>query len=68
MTQKNREELARLLRASLGKKRAKAVPLTKFSPKTDTIWEIGDIGRLVQEFEDFLKNEWELDSYLKIGK
>jgi hypothetical protein len=54
MPQKNRQELAKFLKASLGKKRAKAVPLSKFSPKTDTIWEAGDINRLVQEFEDFL--------------
>jgi hypothetical protein len=62
-----RTDLAKLLKAALGKKRAKTVTLSGFSPKTDTIWEASDIKRVTKEFEDFLTKEWDSESYLKIS-
>jgi hypothetical protein len=49
---------APLLKAALGKKKAKTVTLSRFSPKTDTIGEPGGIKRVAKEFEVFLTREW----------
>jgi hypothetical protein len=61
-----RQELAKLFKVVLGKKRAKTVSLTAFNPKTDVIWDRGELGRLVEEFEGFVNEQWEDGKYLKI--
>jgi hypothetical protein len=63
---KRRQELARLFKAVLGKKRAKTVSLKAFNPKTDVIWDRAELGRLVKEFEGFVTEQWEDGKYLKI--
>ena len=63
---KRRQELAKLFKAVLGKKRAKAVSLKAFSPTTDVIWDRAELGRLVKEFEGFVTDQWEEGKYLKI--
>ena len=60
-----RQELARRFNV-LGKKRAKTVSLKAFNPKTDVIWDRGELGRLVKEFEGFVNDQWEDGKYLKI--
>ena len=61
-----RQELAKLFKAVLGKKCAKTVSLRAFSPKTDVIWDQNELGRLVEEFEGFVTGQWEEGKYLKI--
>jgi hypothetical protein len=63
---KNRPSLAKLLKALLGKKRAKTVALRAFAPKTDIVWEKADIARVVSEFDAYLTSQWEDGVYLKI--
>jgi len=68
MPAKARRELAKLLKALLGKKQAKTVCLRNFFPQTDTVWEHGDIERVTGEFRDYLEGQWEAEAYLKIER
>jgi hypothetical protein len=68
MPAKKRKDLAKLLKAILGKKRAKPVCLRGFTPRTETVWEETDIERVVGEFRAYLDGQWEPDVYLKIEK
>jgi hypothetical protein len=68
MPSKKRKDLAKLLKAILGKKRAKPVCLRGFAPQTETVWEKSDIERVVAEFRAYLDGQWEPDVYLKIEK
>jgi hypothetical protein len=66
MPSKDRKNLAKLLKALLGKKSARVVRLSDFHPKTETLWEAQDIENMASEFREFLKGQWEKDIYLKI--
>lgn len=66
MPAKKRQELARLFKAVLGKKRAKTISLKAFRPATDVVWERRELHRLVNEFEEFLNGQWEDGKYFKI--
>jgi len=68
MPSKARKELAKLLKALLGKKHAKTVSLRNFFPHNDTVWEQGDIERVTGEFRDYLEGQWEAEVYLKIER
>ena len=61
-----RREVAKILKNVLGKKKAKTVSLKAFSPKTDVIWDRGELVTLVKEFEQFVGKQWEDGKYLKI--
>jgi len=63
---KKRQELARLLKAILGKKQPKTVSLLAFRPATTVLWEKADMARVVKEFDDFLNRQWEEGKYLKL--
>lgn len=66
MPGKDRKGLAKLLKAVLGKKKAKLVRLSDFDPQTKTIWEEPDLDRVVTEFREYLAGQWAPDVYLKI--
>lgn len=66
MPAERRRDLAKFFKAVLGNKRAKTVSLKTFSPTTDVVWDRGEVVRLVQEFEEFVNNQWEDGTYLKI--
>jgi hypothetical protein len=63
---KARRELARLLKAVLGKKQPKSVSLQAFHPVTNVLWEKADVARVVKEFDEFLNRQWEDGKYLKL--
>jgi hypothetical protein len=66
MPSKGRQELAKLFKVAIGKKRAKKISLRSFNPKCDVVWDRDEVGRLVQEFENFISEQWEDGTYLKI--
>jgi len=63
---KKRQELAKVLKAVLGRKQPKSVSLQAFRPATNILWERADVARAVSEFEDFLNSQWEEGKYLKL--
>jgi hypothetical protein len=61
-----RKELAKALRRVVGKKRAKTVSLSSFRPPVDIVWDQSDLSRVVKAFEQFLREQWDDESYLKV--
>jgi hypothetical protein len=66
MSPGDRQALAKILRNALGKRREKVLLLSSFNPSTQLIWEKSDIERVVKEFEKFITDAWQDDTYLKI--
>jgi hypothetical protein len=65
MPSKGRLELAKLFEVAIGKKRAKTISLRSFNPKCDVVWDRDEVTRLVQDFEDFISEQWEDGTYLR---
>ncbi|MGD0129612.1 MAG: hypothetical protein ABSF46_30180 [Terriglobia bacterium] len=63
---KERQALAKELRAALGNKSQKPVRLSQFAPKTTTLFEQREINDVVSEFKEYLSSQWEDGSYLKL--
>jgi hypothetical protein len=66
MPSKDRQELAKLLKVAIGKKRAKTISLRSFNPKCDVVWDRDEVARLVRDFEEFIAEQWEDGTYLRI--
>lgn len=62
----NRKELAKVLKLTVGKKRARTVSLSSFRPPVAIIWDQEDLNRVVEGFEQFLRAQWDDESYLKV--
>ena len=65
---KERQALAKQLKAALGNKSQKTVRLSDFAPKTTTVFERGEIEDVVDDFKKFVEEQWEDGSYLRIEK
>ena len=61
-----RQQMARELKAILGRKQPKSLSLRSFRPAVSILWERDDLARLVREFNDFLTSQWEEGKYLKL--
>jgi hypothetical protein len=61
-----RQELAKVLKLAVGRKRAKTVSLSSFRPPVDIVWDQDDLNRVVKGFEQFLLTQWDDESYLKV--
>ncbi len=68
MPSQQRRELAKVLKAALGRKQPKSVSLKAFRPTTSVLWDRADVARVVQEFDDFLNRQWEEGKYLKLDE
>ena len=68
MPKPDRKALAKELKAALGGKTAKVVPIGSFTPKTTVLWEKTDIDTVVDEFKDYLKGQWKDGQYIQIEK
>jgi hypothetical protein len=68
MEGKERQALARQLKAALGNRAQKTVRLSEFAPKTTTLFERGEIDEVVGEFKKFVEGQWEDGSYLRLEK
>jgi hypothetical protein len=66
MPQKDRKTLAKQLKAALGGKRVKSVSIRGFVPGTTVVWDKGDIETVVQEFRQYLQDQWEDGHYFNI--
>jgi hypothetical protein len=65
---KERQALAKQLKAALGNKSQKTVRLADFAPKTTTVFEQGEIDDVASEFKKYLESQWEDGSYLRLEK
>jgi hypothetical protein len=68
MPQKDRKALAKQLKAPLGGKSVKNVSIRGFVPGTTVIWEKGDIETVVQEFRQYLEEQWQDGHYFNIER
>jgi hypothetical protein len=68
MAGKERQALAKQLKAALGNKAQKTVRLSEFSPKTTTLFEPAEIDDVVGDFKKFVERQWEEGSYLRLEK
>jgi hypothetical protein len=64
MPQEKRKQLAKYLKAVLGKKKSKAISLSAFSPKNAVIFEEKEIESAVTEFRKYLNDQWQDGYYL----
>lgn len=65
---KERQVLAKQLKAALGNKAQKTVSLGSFSPETATLFERTEIDAVVEQFREYLDSKWEEGSYLRLEK
>jgi hypothetical protein len=63
---KERQALAKQLKAALGNRSQKPVRLSEFAPKTTTLFEQREIDGVVSEFKEYLNSQWQEGSYLKL--
>ena len=68
MNEKERKALAKQLKTVMGGKSVKTIRLQSFEPKTNLIWEAGDIDSVVNEFRTYLESQWEDGCYIKVEK
>jgi len=68
MTPQQRKALAKALKVMLGGKTQKTVRLSAFSPKTDVVWEPGDVDIVTKEFREYLRQQLAQGTYLKIER
>ena len=66
MDSRERQTLAKELKAALGKKLQKTVRLSEFCPDTNTIFEKVELDAAATEFRRFLESKWEEGHYLKL--
>jgi hypothetical protein len=66
LSAKTRQELAKALKLTLGKKQVKKIALSSFRPSIDIVWSQDDLDLMVKEFDMFLRAQWDEGSYLKI--
>ncbi len=61
-----RKELAKALKLAVRKKRAKPVSLSSFRPPVEIVWDQSDLSRVVEGFGQFLRQQCDDESYLKM--
>ena len=66
MPSEKRKQLAKYIKAVLGKKQPKSVSLSAFSPKNAVIFEPTEIENAVSEFREYLNDQWQDGCYLKL--
>ncbi len=65
---KERQALAKQLKAALGNKAQKVVRLSEFVPKTTTLFERNEIDEVVDQFKKYVDSQWDEGSYLRLEK